>query len=151
MTLEIKGLTLTQPWATLVDLGQKHYETRSWDTGYRGLVAIHAAKKFPADAKCLSQQEPFLTATNRPSDEFPLGVILCIVRIAWTRNSENARFIRPLELGVGDFSPGRYVWALDYVVTVREPIPCRGMLGLWALPPEAIAACETAMGTITRQ
>lgn len=44
----IRGLTLTQPWATLVALGEKHYETRSWDTGYRGLVAIHAAKKFPA-------------------------------------------------------------------------------------------------------
>ena len=38
----MKILTLTQPWATLVALGAKHIETRSWSTNYRGLLAIHA-------------------------------------------------------------------------------------------------------------
>ena len=35
-------LTLDQPHARLVALGVKPYETRSWATAYRGLVAIHA-------------------------------------------------------------------------------------------------------------
>jgi hypothetical protein len=38
----MKGLTLTQPWATLVAIGAKRIETRSWPTRYRGLLAIHA-------------------------------------------------------------------------------------------------------------
>lgn len=38
----MKILTLTQPWATLVALGAKHIETRSWATSYRGPLAIHA-------------------------------------------------------------------------------------------------------------
>ena len=37
-------LTLTQPWATLMAIGAKTIETRSWGTKYRGPVAIHASK-----------------------------------------------------------------------------------------------------------
>jgi hypothetical protein len=34
----MKALTLHQPWATLVALGAKQIETRSWPTRHRGLV-----------------------------------------------------------------------------------------------------------------
>ncbi len=37
-----------QPWASLVALGVKTIETRSWSTKYRGPLAIHAAAKKPA-------------------------------------------------------------------------------------------------------
>lgn len=37
-------ITLTQPWATLVAIGAKKIETRSWATKYRGPLLIHAAK-----------------------------------------------------------------------------------------------------------
>lgn len=40
----MKALTLTQPYATLVAIGAKKIETRSWKTSYRGKLAIHAAK-----------------------------------------------------------------------------------------------------------
>ncbi len=40
----MRGLTLTQPWASLVALEAKRIETRSWSTPYRGPIAIHAAK-----------------------------------------------------------------------------------------------------------
>lgn len=40
----MKGLSLTQPWATLVAIGAKRIETRIWATSYRGPLAIHAAK-----------------------------------------------------------------------------------------------------------
>jgi activating signal cointegrator 1 len=39
----MRVLTLTQPWATLVAIGEKEIETRSWATSYRGPLAIHAA------------------------------------------------------------------------------------------------------------
>lgn len=44
----MKALTLTQPWATLVAIGAKRIETRSW-RAYEGQsfrLAIHAAKGF---------------------------------------------------------------------------------------------------------
>lgn len=40
----MKALTLWQPWASLIALGVKTIETRSWSTSYRGPLAIHAAK-----------------------------------------------------------------------------------------------------------
>lgn len=43
----MKVLTLWQPWASLVALGVKTIETRSWSTKYRGPLAIHAAAKQP--------------------------------------------------------------------------------------------------------
>lgn len=45
----VKAITLWQPWASLVAVGAKKIETRSWATAYRGPLAIHAAKKKPAD------------------------------------------------------------------------------------------------------
>jgi hypothetical protein len=39
-----KGLTLLQPWASLIALGVKTIETRSWSTSWRGGLVIHAGK-----------------------------------------------------------------------------------------------------------
>lgn len=41
----MRCISLHQPWASLIALGAKRIETRSWDTSYRGPLAIHAAKK----------------------------------------------------------------------------------------------------------
>lgn len=43
----MKALTLRQPSASLVAVGVKKIETRSWSTAYRGRIAIHAAKHEP--------------------------------------------------------------------------------------------------------
>lgn len=42
-----RALSLWQPWASLIALGVKTIETRSWNTYYRGPLAIHAAKRKP--------------------------------------------------------------------------------------------------------
>lgn len=41
--MDYRVITLTQPWATLVAIGAKRIETRSWSTHYRGPLLIHAA------------------------------------------------------------------------------------------------------------
>lgn len=41
----MKAITLWQPWATLIALGAKTIETRSWSTSHRGPIAIHAAQR----------------------------------------------------------------------------------------------------------
>lgn len=42
----MKALTLWQPWASLIAVGAKTIETRSWSTKYRGPLAIHASKHY---------------------------------------------------------------------------------------------------------
>lgn len=51
----MKAISLTQPWATAIAVGVKQWETRSWPTGFRGPVAIHAAKGMPKWAKEFAQ------------------------------------------------------------------------------------------------
>lgn len=41
----MKALTIRQPWASLIALGVKTIETRSWATKHRGPVLIHAGAK----------------------------------------------------------------------------------------------------------
>ena len=41
----MKALTVRQPWASLIALGVKTVETRSWSTKLRGPIAIHAGKR----------------------------------------------------------------------------------------------------------
>lgn len=43
----MKAITLHQPWASLIALGVKTVETRSWNTNYRGTLAIHAGLHDP--------------------------------------------------------------------------------------------------------
>lgn len=64
----MKTISLTQPFATLVSLGVKKIETRSWATSYRGPLAIHAAKGYGKggmrDHKALCGTEPFCSVLN---------------------------------------------------------------------------------------
>src|SRR2546430_364372 len=81
----MKGLSLTQPWATLVAIGAKCVETRSWSTTYRGLVAIHASKGFPTDCRSLCRRTPFVEALIEAGldrdEQLPRGAIVAVVPI----------------------------------------------------------------------
>lgn len=84
----MKAITLTQPWATLVAIGAKKIETRSWATGYRGRLAIHAAKGaseigWPQLNHICRNTEPFRFALKLPDRieiSLPLGAICCHLR-----------------------------------------------------------------------
>lgn len=64
----MKAITLTQPWATLVAIGAKKIETRSWSTSHRGTLAIHAAAGYGKGGakahKALCGEEPFCSVLN---------------------------------------------------------------------------------------
>jgi hypothetical protein len=59
----MRAISLWQPWATLIAIGAKSVETRSWATPFRGELVIHAAKTWTRDlqAMCLLS-EPFRSA-----------------------------------------------------------------------------------------
>lgn len=131
----MKAITLTQPWADLVATGSKLFETRSWSTQYRGPVAIHAAKGFPAYARQFAQEE---RAIGRVGDHVPLGAIVAVAVIADVRRTEEVGpYLSGLERHLGDYTPGRYAWQLIDVVALPAPVACRGALGLWT-PPEDV-------------
>ena len=148
----MKALTLTQPWATLVAIGAKRIETRSWSTKYRGPLAIHAAKGFPKEARQFTMQPVCYEAVRRfsPGAEtglkcgmlaYPLGMVIATARLGNVLpvevidNEDNVFGVslKPLsvqEKAFGNYSPGRYAWLLEDIRFI-EPIPAKGALGLW--------------------
>jgi hypothetical protein len=40
--LPVKALSIAQPWAELILRRRKPYEIRTWKTGYRGVLLVHA-------------------------------------------------------------------------------------------------------------
>ena len=130
----MKAITLTQPWATLVAIGVKQIETRSWRTFYRGPLAIHAAKSLPAwqSWRMGTPIRDVLEAHGIHSFvELPLGVIVAtctLVRI--TRIYPDNVPAAP-ELYFGDYTAGQWAWHLSDVKALDTPIPARGALGLW--------------------
>lgn len=151
--INIRAISLWDPWASLVAWGEKTYETRSWTTTYRGLLAIHATKAFPNEARSICNTEPFHSVliahgVTKFSD-LPRGAIVAVVdlvdveNITWKWTSPE--FASPLydcpphERDFGDYSPGRFAWRLANVRVPSQPIPCRGAMGLWT-PPDIVVA-----------
>jgi len=136
----MKALTLTQPWASLVALGEKKIETRSWYTSYRGPLAIRAAIGFPGWAKRQCFLAPFSVALVRHGlspDDLPRGKVLCLTSIidcleTCAVDLEGMAQDFPNDLAFGDFSWGRFAWFLGSVTEVFDPpIYAKGSLRLW--------------------
>lgn len=138
----VRAITFSQPWASLVSVGAKRCETRSWRTDYTGPLAIHAAKTFPPWARGLCYTEPFASALKatgvRVPDELPLGAVVAVARLTgcflltpgeWLDVSEGN------ELDFGDHTPGRIGWLLADVQPLCPPVPARGRPGLWDWEP----------------
>ena len=122
---ELTAITLHQPWASLIAAGKKHYETRSWSTDYRGLIAIHAAKK-------LHEDESLISLLEFPAFPISLGAIVAIAELTdcILMDEEFISKQSSFEQYLGLWKPGRYAWKLENVRAI-EPIAATGKQGLW--------------------
>lgn len=134
MTMNMLGLTLTQPWASLMALGEKSFETRSWRTNYRGWVAIHAAKGFPNEAQRVCRQKTVLDALHGLDvDTLPLGKIIAVGRLVECVSTAYMS-VSEQERAFGDYSWGRFAFAFEDIRALAKPIPCKGALRFWDIP-----------------
>lgn len=117
----MKAITIKQPWSTLIALGLKRYETRSWQTKYRGKLAIHAGKTVDEEhyEKFKSILQPY---GIKSIDELPTGAVIAICDLtdclkvfndyrdcAQLRNDFlTGIYTSAEEYQFGDFSEGRY-------------------------------------------
>lgn len=148
----MRALTLTQPWATLVAIGEKSIDTRSWGTKLSGeRIAIHAAKGFPLEARAICRTEPFRSVLSNAGihhvGTLPTGAIVAVADIAacmrftehslgWVR-TQSARSRYPAhEAAFGDFTAGRFGFFLRAVLALPTSVPARGMLSLWQVPDD---------------
>lgn len=154
----MKAITLFNPWAELVALKEKKNETRDWATKYRGPIAIHAAKSTSAWHMGFSMTEPFFTALapiHRLSSkghtalEFFPGCVLAIAELVDCVKVIEAddRVVRmdrgydvivgSKEYEFGDYSLGRYIWILENIHRLPDPVPAKGAQRIWEWSPPA--------------
>jgi activating signal cointegrator 1 len=142
--MKIKCLSIWQPWASLIVQGFKHVETRSWPTGHRGLLAIHASKHrmdydererilwmsgIPLRLKHFFQDYSPAHIVSYPT--LPFGKIVGSVEILNCVRAEEAGALTVTQKALGDFTPGRFAWLLGGSVEFEKPIPMRGQQGLF--------------------
>jgi activating signal cointegrator 1 len=150
----MKAISLLQPWATLVVIGAKKIETRSWNSKHRGPLLIHASRKMDSLQKAICETTPFNEAL-KTVDELPLGKIIGVVNVVETSTTEffkqcsegiplKKRYSKKeweMELAFGDYNPGRFGWLLQDPVSFEHHYPIKGSLGLWEFDEHICYKC----------
>lgn len=148
----MKAISLKQPWATLMALGVKRFETRGKHLNIRvgDLVAIHASKTWGPDQRAFCEAEPCrtvlaqhgITLNSATHYDLPRGTVVAVAECRSVLPTTEAKFalqqigtMGGLEIAFGDYSEGRTAFCLMPMWTVGDPfIHARGQLGVWQLP-----------------
>lgn len=143
----MKGIVLTQPYASEMALQHKTIETRGWRTQYRGLLAIIAGKGFDNEHRRLAETEQ---ALGRIPARIPRGAVVCVVDLKnIIETTEAVLHMSALEKYLGDYTPGRWAWVTKHVYTFKRPIACAGWQGIRDLPDavemDVVAAMELGL------
>jgi activating signal cointegrator 1 len=101
----MKAITIRQPWASLILVGKKTVEYRTWSCRHRGALAIRAGLFVDRDECKRIGVDPA---------KLPRGRVLCIADMHDCVNLPR----------------GLFGWKLRKVRKIR-PVPARGLLGLW--------------------
>lgn len=156
-TGRIVCISLWQPFASLVVMGPrvKPHETRSWSTRYRGPLLVHAARHRDAesDRNCLAASVALVAAGVPVPELYPLGAVVGACRLVSCGLIGGFFPAEPdheLDERFGDWSKGRYAWALDNALAF-EPVPCVGSQGFWEPTPDVLSACVRNARVAARQ
>ncbi len=137
----LPAITCWQPWASLIALGLKPFETRSRPPPRRlvgARIAIHAALRRP---------EPLPAAPGLPAaGELPRGAVVCTATLAGAYRLGEAGLVTDAVPGspprllvpadpFGDYGAGRWAWHLVAVARLDPPAPARGHRGWWRWTP----------------
>ncbi|MCI5070136.1 ASCH domain-containing protein [Acidovorax sp.] len=124
-----KAISIRQPWAWLITMGYKPVENRTWETLWRGPVAIHASQMMTRDdydaCVLFLLSHPALRhivdALPTPQDLQRGGIVGKAHLVACSRAHESPFFTGPF----------------GHVLQGAEPAPfqpCKGALGYFKLP-----------------
>ena len=138
MSRVLPALTLWQPWASLIAVGLKPYETRDRRPPRSLLgarIAIHAALRRPAFGE-ITPEINFAMARATGDrlwfEKIPYGAVICTAMLT---DASPATTVHADAFG--DYSPGRWAWKLERVSRIDPPVPAKGerIYGWpWAVP-----------------
>lgn len=164
MSRPLPALTVHQPFAHLLAIGEKPVENREWPPPPQivgGYLAIHAGKTVDVEAyetltkKLAARPRPALWTGRTapalpPPEEVQLSAIVAVARVVgaiFVRGAadgirlEVCRMFgaglsreRAEEFAASPYAFGPWCWCLEEVVRLPVPIPCRGAQKIWTVP-----------------
>ena len=141
------AFTCTGPYAVLIMLGIKRVENRSaMPEPAKGRCAVGCSKSF-----CREEYGNFIQWASRalPPEDFDLIPSWSDVA-DWPGRIVGACDYEADERADGAWNEGYpYWWHLSNVTCFDAPLPCRGNVGMWQMPP-ALAAQVTAADSLAR-
>jgi hypothetical protein len=109
----MKALSVKQPFAHKIIFEKKDIENRTWRTKFRGTVAIHASLKLHPYAK-------------KKDKDLVRGAIIGVVDVVDCVEKHKSKW----------FQKGFIGFVLKNPRPLKKPIPCKGALNFWNVPPE---------------
>ena len=137
----MNAFTCIGPYAILILTGIKRTENRSaWPSPREGRAAISCSKSF-----CKEEYGSFIAwaSVNLPPEDFEklpswreVKDWPCKIVGACDYTASHQPTYQPTHQPTKSWDEGYpYWWDLSNVVRLSEPIPCRGNVGMWSLPP----------------
>lgn len=175
--LIIPAVTVYQPFASFLAYLAKLHETRGWATNYRGIIAIHAGKRWSKRMSNLTQDGTPYGCVMREFgiEHLHLGHVLAIAHLSNVMTSEQVlgeflpdekipwfdRDVLSLaeivenkdhkrEMILGDYSRGSYSWVMSHATRFDEPIPATGFQRIWKwqVPADKIEVVNKAIDIV---
>lgn len=124
----IPALSVGRPWPTFIVDGHKPVENRTWTTGYRGPMWLHASNAWNGAALDFAWQLD-VEAQSWDKADYPTGILALVDLV----DVCNAHLRRPAEGCLCGLwaAMGQYHWRVENVRPLPGPVPCKGSLGLW--------------------
>lgn len=123
----MKVLTIKQPWASLIMLGLKKYEFRSWKTEYRGELLIHAGKGIDKDG--MERLKKYIPE-NMPTERI-LGKVKLIDCIKTSSEFYDKVQKENKDIYAKSVFNQDYAWQMEVIEVYDNPIKVKGKLRLW--------------------
>ena len=123
----MKALSILQPYAWLIVNGHKDIENRTWWTGFRGEVLIHAGKKY-SQLDFIDDAEDYgKKYGNYPTSREKMtgGIVGIATIVDCVRESDSGWFNGPFGFVLRDARP-------------LPLTPLRGQLGFFDVPDEIV-------------
>ncbi|MCU1330695.1 MAG: 2-oxoglutarate dehydrogenase [Bryobacterales bacterium] len=148
----MRAISISEPAATLIAVGEQRFKVRSWRPEFRGPLAIHVSSRYPRRLQWRSSQIEACRRLQRhgiwvPSVELmrTLGMVIAIVDFVGAYRCEDVDQhcgIRPgsPDYELDTYEAGRFAWKFENPRRLQRPERFPGTKGFFFVPDALLAA-----------
>lgn len=150
--MDLRVLSVKQPWASLLLSGVKKYECRGWGPRRPGVMLLHASSGKSPGMPELREDRLYQRAVREAGMEdescWPASAIIGAVEVVRVWKPERLPKLSAMdEFLVGELEDS-YLWEVARRWPFATPIPCHGKLNLWRPGSELRSAIDARLGKV---